>query len=117
MTITTLAAMMFAAPVNLAVGNLLSLYSPKRVDFGTFGRQRASQVTVLLSLVVQALVIGCCVTTFFLAGWAHKPWLALAIFLTLASAALVFYLWSLGQAERLGQSRREILVAELCRTQ
>jgi ABC-2 type transport system permease protein len=117
MTITTLAAMMFALPVNLAAGNLLSIYSPKRIDFGTFGRQRASQITVLLSLVVQALVIGCCVVTFVVASSTRKPWLGLPIFLLLAAGALLFYLWSLKQTERLAMERREVLVAELCRVQ
>jgi ABC-2 type transport system permease protein len=117
MTITTLAAVMFAFPVNLGAGNLLSVYSPKRVDFGTFGRQRASQITVLLSLVVQALVIGCSVVTFFAARAAHRPWMALVIFLLLAVVAFVFYRWTLNQTEHLALDRRELLTAELCRVQ
>jgi ABC-2 type transport system permease protein len=115
MTITTVAATLFALPVNLAAGNLLSIYSPKRVDFGTFGRQRASQITVLLSLAVQAVVIGCSVVTFVVAGSTHRPWMALPIFLLLAAGALLFYLWTLQQAERMAADRREILIAELCR--
>jgi ABC-2 type transport system permease protein len=116
-TITTLAAVLFALPVNLAVGNLLSIYSPKRVDFGTFGRQRASQITVLLSLAMQVLVIGCCVVIIFAARASHKPLAAIPIFLLLAAAALGFYRWTLGQTERLALDRREILTAELCRIQ
>src|SRR5205085_10535198 len=34
MTVMTLSALLFAAPVNFAGGNLFSLYSPKRVDYG-----------------------------------------------------------------------------------
>jgi ABC-2 type transport system permease protein len=117
MTITTLAAVLFAFPVNLGAGNLLSIFSPKRIDFGTFGRQRASQVTVLLSLVVQALVIGCSVVTFFAARAAQKPWLALLVFLALGLAALSFYWWTLGQTEKMALERRERLTAELCRVQ
>lgn len=117
MTITTLAAMMFALPVNLGAGNLLSVYSPKRIDFGTFGRQRASQITVLLSLGVQAVVIGCSVFIFVAASTIHKAWLALPTFLLLASGALVFYLWTLKQTARLALERRETLIAELCRVQ
>lgn len=116
-TITTLTAILFAFPVNLAIGNLLSIFSPKRIDFGTFGRQRASQVTVLLSLGVQALVVGCCVGTFFVARTAQKPWLALLIFAVLGAAALLFYWWTLGQTEEMALERRERLTAELCRVQ
>ncbi|MFZ0539742.1 MAG: hypothetical protein WA261_16680, partial [Candidatus Sulfotelmatobacter sp.] len=39
--IATLAGLLFAAPVNFAVGNILSLYSPKKLDYSKFGRQRA----------------------------------------------------------------------------
>lgn len=116
-TITTLAAVLFAMPVNLAIGDLLSIYSPKRVDFGTFGRQRASQITVLLSLAVQVVVIGCSAVVFVGSRAAQKPLVAVPIFLLLAAAALGFYLWALRQTERLALDRREILTAELCRIQ
>jgi len=115
MTVTSFAAVLFAAPINLAAGNLLSLYSPKRVDFGTFGRQRASQVTVLLSLLIQAVVIGCCVATFVLAREIERPGLAIPIFLGLAAPSIAFYVLSLRRADTVAQDRREILVAELCR--
>ncbi len=49
-TIASLAGLLFAAPVNFSAGNLLSIYSPKKLDFSSFGRQRASQMTVLISL-------------------------------------------------------------------
>ena len=38
-TIATLAGLMFAAPLNFTAGNLLSIYTPKKRDFSTFGRQ------------------------------------------------------------------------------
>lgn len=117
MTLTTFVAMLFAVPVNLAAGNLLSLYSPKRIDSGTFGRQRASQVTILLSLVVQAVVIGCSVTAFVFARYSQRPALALAIFLMLAAIALLVYAWVLRKAERLALNRREALIGELARAQ
>src|SRR5712671_2280155 len=52
-SIAALAGLLFAAPVNFSAGNLLSLYSPKKLDYSKFGRQRASQVTVLISFGVQ----------------------------------------------------------------
>jgi ABC-2 type transport system permease protein len=116
-TLTTLAAVLFALPVNLGAGNLLSIYSPKRIDFGTFGRQRASQITVLLSLIVQALVIGCSVVIFVMASALSKPWWAPPIFLVLAFGALLFYRWTLHQTEQLAMERRERLTGELCRIQ
>jgi len=115
MTLTAFAAMMFAAPINLAAGNLLSLYSPKRVDFGTFGRQRASQVTVLLSLAIQAVVIGCCVATFILARQLQRRELAILIFLALAFIAGVAYVLSLRRTDQVAKNRQESLVSELAR--
>ena len=57
-TVATLAGLLFAAPVNFSAGNLLSLYSPKKLDYSKFGRQRAAQITVLISLGVQLFVVA-----------------------------------------------------------
>jgi ABC-2 type transport system permease protein len=117
MTLKTLAAMLFAIPVNLAAGNLLSLYSPKRVDLGIFGRQRASQITVLISFLVQAVVIGCCVAVFVLARYSSSLSLTLVMFAFLALIGFSVYFWALQKSERLAVDRREALVGELCRAQ
>jgi len=66
-SIAALAGLLFAAPVNFSAGNLLSLYSPKKLDFSSFGRQRASQLTVLISLGVQFVVVGVGVAAFWIA--------------------------------------------------
>ena len=42
-SIATLAGLLFAAPLNFAAGNLLSIYTPRKPDFSTFGRQNVSQ--------------------------------------------------------------------------
>jgi ABC-2 type transport system permease protein len=114
-TLATLAGMLFAAPVNLAIGNLLSLYSPKKIEFGTFGRQRASQLTVLLSFVVQIVVFGLGATTFVVARYYKDMWLAVGILFALALIAVGFYLYVLGRVDRLALARREILAGELCK--
>jgi hypothetical protein len=114
-TVATLAGMLFAAPVNFTVGNLLSVYSPKKLDFSTFGRQRASQTTVLLSLGVQIVVVGIGVAAFVIARFYGSFWIATAIFLSLAAISLTAYGVVLGQMGRIALQRRETLVAELCR--
>src|SRR5579872_45013 len=63
-TVATMASLLFAAPLNFSAGNLLSLLSPKKLDFASFGRQRASQTTVLISLGVQLFIVGVGVGTF-----------------------------------------------------
>jgi ABC-2 type transport system permease protein len=113
--IVTLAGLLFAAPVNLAAGNLLSLYSPKKIEFGTFGRQRASQITVLASFVIQIVVFGVGALTMFAGRYYGGPWLAIVIFLGLAGLALGFYTFVLGRVDRLALGRREVLATELCK--
>lgn len=111
----TLAGLLFAAPVNLAVGNLLSLYSPKRIELGAFGRQRASQLTVLISFAVHFVVFGLGAATLLLAHHYRNVWLASGIFLVLAALAITGYGLVLQRVDRLALARREVLTSELCR--
>jgi len=114
-TVATLSGVLFAVPVNLAIGNLLSLHSPKRVEFGTFGRQRASQLTVLISFGVQIAVFGLAATTLALARYYREIWLAPVAFLLLAVFGLAGYGLALRRVDRLALGNREILSSELCR--
>jgi len=113
--IATFAGLLFAAPVNLTVGNVLSLYSPKRIELGTFGRQRASQLTVLISFAVHLLVFGLSAATLLLAHSYHHLWLATVVFLTLAVVTLTGYILVLQRLDRIALARREVLTSELCR--
>ena len=113
--LTTIAGLMFAVPINLAAGNLLSLYAPKKIEFGTFGRQRASQTTVLASFVLQIVVFGVLGFTMFAARSYGRPWLAVVAFLAIAVAALGVYGLVLGRVDRLAMARREVLTGELCK--
>jgi len=115
LTVMTLAGLLFAAPLNFAAGNLLSLYSPKRIEWGTFGRQRASQLTVLISFGLQFLVFGLAVTTVVLARYYHHIWMATVIFLGLALITIAAYLLVLNGVDRVALKRREILTTELCK--
>jgi ABC-2 type transport system permease protein len=114
--LATLAGLLFAAPVNLAVGNLLSIYSPKKLDYSTFGRQRASQTTVLVSLLVQIVVVGLGATAFRVARSYGRPWIASAIFLALGAISVTAYVIILKKTDRIAEQRRETLIAELCRS-
>ena len=115
MTVATLAGLLFAAPVNFAVGNVLSLYSPKKLDYSKFGRQRASQVTVLISLALQIVVVGVGVSIFWTARYLGNSWIGALLLLLLGTVSLVIYGMVLNRVDRLAQERRETLIAELCR--
>jgi ABC-2 type transport system permease protein len=114
-TFATLAGLLFAAPMNFAAGNVLSIYSPKKLDYSKFGRQRAAQVTVLISLALQLVVVGIGVSVFWTARYLHKPWIAVLLLIGLAGISLSIYSVILSRVNHLAQERRETLVAELCR--
>jgi ABC-2 type transport system permease protein len=114
-TVAALAGLLFAAPVNFSAGNLLSLYSPKKLDFSSFGRQRASQTTVLISFGVQIVVVGLGVAAFWIAQIYRNFWIATIILLVLAGISLSVYVLILNRIDGIALARRETLVAELCR--
>ncbi|MFY9794035.1 MAG: hypothetical protein WAJ99_22835, partial [Candidatus Sulfotelmatobacter sp.] len=113
--VATLAGLLFAAPVNFAVGNMLSLYSPKKLDYSKFGRQRASQMTVLISLALQIVVVGVGVSVFWTARYLGNSWIAALLLLLLAAVSLTIYSVVLNRLDSFAQERRETLIAELCR--
>jgi ABC-2 type transport system permease protein len=113
--LATLAGILFALLVNLAAGNLLSLYAPKKIDYGTFGRQRASNVTTMASIGIQMAVIGLGALVLLFARAHDRIWIATVLFLALAAAAFVGYSFVLRSADRIALKREEILISELSR--
>ena len=113
--LATVTGVFFALVVNLTAGNLLSVYTPKKIDLGALGRQRASQVTALVSLGIQAAVLGLCALAILLARAYHHIWLAAIIFVALAAVAIVIYFLVLKRIDAIALQRREPMIAELCR--
>ena len=111
----TVAWLLFATPINFAIGNLLSVYSPKRIDYAVFGRQRASETTILVSLAVQMIVLGVGALALFLARHHHSLWAATAILATLAVFSIIGYFIMLARVNRIALARRDVLTTELCR--
>ena len=114
-TVASAAGILFALPVNLIVGNLLSISSPKKIDFGTFGRQRASNTTVFASFGVQIVVVGLAAITLITARSFGRIWLATIAFLVLATVAWVVYLVVLNGVGQIAFDHREEMIAELTR--
>jgi ABC-2 type transport system permease protein len=112
---TTLLALLFALQVDLAVGNVLSLYFPKKYDMGVLARRNTSQVAVLIGLAVQALVFGIAGGAFFAGYLLHSWWLSDLILVWLAALAFIGYRRTLQSCNRIASERRENLAAELCR--
>ncbi len=113
--VATFAGLLFAAPLNFTVGNLLSMYSPKKRDFSTFGRQNVSQTTVLASLGVQIVIVAAGAAAFAIARYYNNLWIAAMLFLAAAAISVPLYLLVLQRLDEIAAERREILLAELCR--
>ena len=113
--LATITGVFFALVVNLTAGNLFSVYTPKKVDLSTLGRQRASQVTALASLGIQAAVLGLCALAILVARAYQHIWLAAIIFVALAAVALAIYFLVLNRIDATALQRREAMITELCR--
>ena len=114
-TVATLTGLLFAAPLNFTAGNLLSIYSPKKRDFATFGRQNVSQTTVLASFGTQIAIVGLGVGVFALARLYKNLWIAVLLFLLLSALSIPVYIVMLHRLDGIALQRRETLLAELCR--
>jgi hypothetical protein len=114
-SIATIAGLLFAAPLNFAAGNLLSIYSPKKRDFSSFGRQNMSQTTVLASLGVQIVIVGVGVAAFTVARLYKNLWIAVVLFLALAAISIPLYVFVLRRLDGVALQRQETMLAELCR--
>jgi hypothetical protein len=112
----TFAWLLFAVPLSFGIGNLLSIYSPKRIDYATFGRQRAAETTILLSLAVHLGTIGMGALAIFIAQHYYKTlWVATLILCLLAIPAIVSYFIVLKRIDAIALQRRDVLLTELCR--
>jgi ABC-2 type transport system permease protein len=111
----TITGVVFGLIVNLAAGNLLSLYTPKKIDYGTFGRQRASGTTAIASLGIQAVTIGLCALALIAARASGRIWVATLVFVFLIVLAAAGYILVLNQVDSVALKRREALITELSR--
>jgi ABC-2 type transport system permease protein len=115
LTIATICGVAFAVLVSLSVGDLFSMHSPKKIDYGTLGRQQASGTTAIASLGIQAVVIGLCASVLLLARSYGRIWIAIVGFLTLAVAAGIAYGLVLNRTDSIALKNRETMIAELSR--
>jgi ABC-2 type transport system permease protein len=114
-TIATIVGMLFAAPLNFAVGNVLSIYSPKRIDYSKFGSQRASQMTALIGVLLQLVVVGLGISIFSITSYFENAWAGIVLLLVLAGPSFIVYEMILRRMDRLALERRDTLIAELCK--
>jgi ABC-2 type transport system permease protein len=115
--LATLAWLPFALLIHLALGNILSLSMPHRMNLSRVGRQSGSQLSGVLSVLVQAAMLGLGVMVFGLCKLEGVPWLTVPAFLTLAAAALFFWRRVLRNVDRMANQRRDVLIATLAKVE
>jgi ABC-2 type transport system permease protein len=111
----TFAALLYASLANFAIGNILSVCYPRRLEFGVFRQKRQAGVTLAVAFAAQVVLIGLGAMVFALTTFVGRPALAVFIFLALAGATGIGYRVSLGRIDGVAMNHRETLTAELCR--
>jgi len=112
-TVTVLAALPFLLLAQMTVGNLLSLYFPRRFDFGKF-KQRQSGMSVLLGMLQQMVALAIAGGIYVLARWLGVLWAAALAYVVLGAAMAMVYNIFLSHYDAIALRRREALTAELC---
>ena len=113
LTLSVVCWVVFATLVNVTVGNLRSITSPKKIDPGKVSRRQASQLSALLALVLMLVAIGLGFVVLIGARMGHMPWLPIPVFVALAGVAFAFYWTVLGRVDGLALKHRETLIEEL----
>lgn len=115
MTLATWAGILFALPIDLAAGNLFSIYSPSRIEAGVFGRQRASLTTVLASFAIRGVLFCGGALMFWLSRRYGNLWAEVLIFLLPVGFAFLTYALALNHVDVMALDHRENLIAQLGR--
>jgi len=113
----TVAWLLFVLPVNMAVGDILSLTMPYRVNPGRISRQRGSQASAWLSLLAQAGTLGVGAAVFELCSLGGILWLAVPAFLILALAAWLVWLRILRNSDGIASRHKDHLIATLMKVE
>ncbi len=113
---TTAAWLAFALPANLAAGDIMSLMMPYRVNLGRLGRQAGSQANALLSMLIQASLLGIGAVVISLSTFLGSTWTAAIVLTLLAVVAWIGWSIVLSKTDGIAASRREQLIARLAKT-
>ncbi len=107
--------LLFALPVQLALGNVLSIQMAYRMTLTRMSRERGSLSNALMSLLIQILVAAVGAGIFFsLSHLGHAEWAA-PVFLALAVGGTIGWLRGLSSVDRMANDRREALMDSLVR--
>ena len=116
MMVVTFCWLLFALPLQLAAGNIVSLTMAYRMTLTRMSREEGAVGNGLISLAIQLLIVVVGAAIFLpLSGHAHGK-LAAAVFLVLAMGSVGFWLRIYSKLDRMAAGRREELIQTLART-
>jgi len=107
----------FVVFTNLSFGNYRSLAAPMRLQLGKVQRrQGVSQLSLFMAMgvIFGSLLIG--FISILVARSIDLIWIAPAMFLVLAAAAVVAYILLLGRIEQIAMAKRDRLIEVLCKS-
>jgi ABC-2 type transport system permease protein len=112
-TLATLAGILFALPLDLAAGNLFSIYSPTKIEAGVFGRQRASLTTVTASFGIRGVLFGGAFLMLWLSRHYGSSWIVLPLFLLPGVLSVAAYTLALNRVDKIGLNHRDNFISQL----
>ncbi|MDR3733983.1 MAG: hypothetical protein P4L10_00430 [Acidobacteriaceae bacterium] len=112
----SLAWLAFATPTALCVGNLLSLYVPRRFDPGAARRRAAAGGSFWITILVLPGLAGLGSGVYFLMRFLDMQWLAYLLFAIFAIVAIASYIFTLSRLDKIALNRREKLSEAICKT-
>lgn len=114
--VATVAWILFAVPANFAVGNLLSIRMPYRVNLARIRRETGAVGNGLTSMVAQFAIIAVGAVALGGCAFLGHPWLAAPILLLLAAISVLVYLRILSRVDSMVEARRDALTLEVMKT-
>jgi len=107
--------LLFALPMQLAAGNLLSINMAYRMTLTRLSREQGAAGNGLLSLLIQLVIVGVGAGMYFWLGHEGDSQLTAWVFLGLAAGAIVLWLRGLASADRMAMRRRDALIGSVAK--
>jgi ABC-2 type transport system permease protein len=114
LTVATIAWSLFTLFLNISIGNVRSIVSPKVLDSARVRSQNVPGLSSLISLVVVAVAVGLGALMMLVCHFLHVSfWIAAAVFSVLAVLAFVVYLLVLNKVDGIARDHVEDLTRVL----
>ncbi len=105
----------YALLTSLAIGNVISLSFPNRMEFGNFRRRNGPPgMAMLAGFMTQGFLIASSIIVFIVGDLARRPAVVAWTFLALAALAFAGYAVSLSRMDAIAAKHRQGLMEELC---